>query len=171
MNSILIPDCSHCQYQLFFLETRGLELGEINQIFEKGGITGGVWGSKGGRTTADMHYSSIEPVEPKSDRRSDDVKTDKERLENQRSVMNDRLQISLMKLGTTFRDTDSVNIVLGDVAMRDQTNNSQFLCGRNLTSRPAIRLDQGPIWPRCNLTKSNYLTEPETKMLTVWVYM
>jgi len=40
----------------FFPETRGLELEEIDHIFEKGGITGGVYGSKGGRTTADMHY-------------------------------------------------------------------------------------------------------------------
>ncbi|KAF8134677.1 general substrate transporter [Mycena galopus ATCC 62051] len=37
---------------IFFPETRGLELEAIDTIFEKGGITGGVWGArkKGGRT-------------------------------------------------------------------------------------------------------------------------
>ena len=34
----------------FFPETRGLELEDIDHIFEKGGITGGVWSSPGGRT-------------------------------------------------------------------------------------------------------------------------
>ena len=34
----------------FFPETKGLELEDIDHIFEKGGITGGVWSSKGGRT-------------------------------------------------------------------------------------------------------------------------
>ncbi|KAL0952866.1 hypothetical protein HGRIS_007086 [Hohenbuehelia grisea] len=34
----------------FFPETKGLELEEIDHIFDKGGITGGVWESKGGRT-------------------------------------------------------------------------------------------------------------------------
>ncbi|KAF8464512.1 general substrate transporter [Gautieria morchelliformis] len=35
---------------LFFPETKGLELEDIDHIFEKGGITGGVWGAKGGMT-------------------------------------------------------------------------------------------------------------------------
>ncbi|KAG8215445.1 MFS-type transporter [Butyriboletus roseoflavus] len=35
---------------VFFPETKGLELEDVDHIFEKGGITGGVWGSKGGRT-------------------------------------------------------------------------------------------------------------------------
>lgn len=35
---------------MFFPETKGLELEDIDHIFDKGGITGGVWGSKGGRT-------------------------------------------------------------------------------------------------------------------------
>lgn len=34
----------------FFPETKGLELEDIDHIFEQGGITGGVWGSPGGRT-------------------------------------------------------------------------------------------------------------------------
>ncbi|TDL25436.1 general substrate transporter [Rickenella mellea] len=35
---------------VFFPETKGLELEDIDHLFEKGGITGGVWGSPGGRT-------------------------------------------------------------------------------------------------------------------------
>ncbi|KAA1477574.1 general substrate transporter [Dentipellis sp. KUC8613] len=35
---------------IFFPETKGLELEDVDHIFEKGGITGGVWSSKGGRT-------------------------------------------------------------------------------------------------------------------------
>ncbi|KIJ64328.1 hypothetical protein HYDPIDRAFT_175665 [Hydnomerulius pinastri MD-312] len=35
---------------LFFPETKGLELEDVDHIFEKGGITGGVWGSDGGQT-------------------------------------------------------------------------------------------------------------------------
>lgn len=34
----------------FFPETNGLELEDIDHLFDKGGITGGVWTSKGGRT-------------------------------------------------------------------------------------------------------------------------
>ena len=34
----------------FFPETKGLELEDVDHIFEKGGITGGVWSSPGGRT-------------------------------------------------------------------------------------------------------------------------
>lgn len=34
----------------FFPETSGLQLEDIDHLFEKGGITGGVWGAKGGRT-------------------------------------------------------------------------------------------------------------------------
>ncbi|KAE9399405.1 general substrate transporter [Gymnopus androsaceus JB14] len=64
----------------FFPETRGLELEEIDHIFEKGGITGGVWGSPGGRTTADMHYPPAAAVEPKRGN-SDDLKAEDEKLE------------------------------------------------------------------------------------------
>lgn len=34
----------------FFPETNGLELEDLDYLFVKGGITGGVWSSKGGRT-------------------------------------------------------------------------------------------------------------------------
>lgn len=40
---------------IFFPETKGLELEDIDHIFEKGGITGGVWGSPGGRTVERRH--------------------------------------------------------------------------------------------------------------------
>ncbi|KAF9078288.1 general substrate transporter [Rhodocollybia butyracea] len=64
-------------YFMFFPETRGLQLEEIDHIFEKGGITGGVWGSTGGRTTAGMSYSPAVSVEPKSA----DFKMEGEKLE------------------------------------------------------------------------------------------
>ncbi|CDO71066.1 hypothetical protein BN946_scf184844.g70 [Trametes cinnabarina] len=35
---------------IFFPETKGLELEDVDHIFEMGGITGGVWSSPGGRT-------------------------------------------------------------------------------------------------------------------------
>ncbi|TFK37519.1 general substrate transporter [Crucibulum laeve] len=41
----------------FFPETHSLELEEIDAIFEKGGITGGVWGSPGGRTVEKRRQS------------------------------------------------------------------------------------------------------------------
>ncbi|PIL23206.1 MFS general substrate transporter [Ganoderma sinense ZZ0214-1] len=34
----------------FFPETKGLELEDVDHIFDKGGLTGGVWSSPGGRT-------------------------------------------------------------------------------------------------------------------------
>lgn len=34
----------------FFPETSQLQLEDVDHLFEKGGVTGGVWGSKGGRT-------------------------------------------------------------------------------------------------------------------------
>jgi len=34
----------------FFPETNGLELEDVDHLFDKGGITGGVWTSKGGKT-------------------------------------------------------------------------------------------------------------------------
>ncbi|KAG5650395.1 hypothetical protein H0H81_012385 [Sphagnurus paluster] len=42
----------------FFPETHSLELEEIDAIFEKGGMTGGVWGSPGGRTVTRRHNAS-----------------------------------------------------------------------------------------------------------------
>ncbi|KAA1477575.1 general substrate transporter [Dentipellis sp. KUC8613] len=50
----------------FFPETQGLELEDVDHIFEKGGITGGVWSSPGGRTVlrhrarADVEVMEVE---------------------------------------------------------------------------------------------------------------
>ncbi|KAJ7045300.1 general substrate transporter [Mycena alexandri] len=43
---------------IFFPETKGLELEAIDAIFEKGGITGGVWGARknGGRTVENRRF-------------------------------------------------------------------------------------------------------------------
>ncbi|KAH7908218.1 general substrate transporter [Hygrophoropsis aurantiaca] len=46
---------------VFFPETKGLELEDVDHIFEKGGITGGVWESEGGRTV--MRRRIAEDVE------------------------------------------------------------------------------------------------------------
>lgn len=37
---------------IFFPETANLSLEDVDHLFEKGGITGGVWGAPGGRTVA-----------------------------------------------------------------------------------------------------------------------
>ncbi|EIW74800.1 general substrate transporter [Coniophora puteana RWD-64-598 SS2] len=55
---------------LFFPETKGLELEDIDHIFEKGGITGGVWSSPGGRT---VHRNRIvEDVEVREEKERKD---------------------------------------------------------------------------------------------------
>jgi len=47
---------------LFFPETRGLELEEIDHIFDKGGFTGGVWSSPGGRTVTKNENLAIDHI-------------------------------------------------------------------------------------------------------------
>ncbi|KIJ61255.1 hypothetical protein HYDPIDRAFT_159851 [Hydnomerulius pinastri MD-312] len=53
----------------FFPETKGLELEDVDHIFEKGGITGGVWESKGGitverkRATEDVEVRELKEKE------------------------------------------------------------------------------------------------------------
>lgn len=48
----------------FFPETNGLELEDVDHLFEKGGITGGVWSSPGGRTVRRReHMQQVEDVE------------------------------------------------------------------------------------------------------------
>lgn len=42
----------------FFPETAGLQLEDIDHLFEKGGITGGVLTSKGGRTVQPGYHAS-----------------------------------------------------------------------------------------------------------------
>lgn len=56
----------------FFPETKGLELEDIDHIFEKGGITGGVWSSKGGRTVEKMILAKdVEIMEKEKDSMQD----------------------------------------------------------------------------------------------------
>ena len=55
----------------FFPETKGLELEDVDHIFEKGGITGGVWGSPGGRTIERRRIAR--DVEDAEKREKDDV--------------------------------------------------------------------------------------------------
>ncbi|ETW77683.1 MFS sugar transporter [Heterobasidion irregulare TC 32-1] len=56
----------------FFPETKGLELEDIDYIFEKGGITGGVWSSKGGRTVEKRKLAKdVEIMEKEKDSMQD----------------------------------------------------------------------------------------------------
>jgi len=41
-----------------FSETSGLQLEDIDHLFEKGGITGGVYGAKGGRTVEPGYHAT-----------------------------------------------------------------------------------------------------------------
>ncbi|KIJ53831.1 hypothetical protein M422DRAFT_73963 [Sphaerobolus stellatus SS14] len=50
---------------IFFPETKGLELEEIDHIFEKGGITGGVWNSKKTRRTERLNNDDAIEVDEK----------------------------------------------------------------------------------------------------------
>ncbi|PSS37449.1 hypothetical protein PHLCEN_2v656 [Hermanssonia centrifuga] len=50
---------------LFFPETKGLELEDIDHIFDKGGFTGGVWYSPGGRTVG--RHRVIQDVDVRED--------------------------------------------------------------------------------------------------------
>lgn len=43
----------------FYPETKGIELEDIPLLFVKGGVTGGVFGAKGGRTV-EPHQHAIE---------------------------------------------------------------------------------------------------------------
>ncbi|KAI0821858.1 general substrate transporter [Trametes gibbosa] len=61
---------------VFFPETKGLELEDIDHIFEKGGITGGVWSSPGGITVQRRRTSQdVEDVREK-EKGVDEVRID-----------------------------------------------------------------------------------------------
>ena len=47
----------------FFPETAGLQLEDIDHLFEKGGITGGVFRAKGGRTVTPGYHASHPSLE------------------------------------------------------------------------------------------------------------
>ncbi|KAI0717065.1 general substrate transporter [Earliella scabrosa] len=64
---------------VFFPETEGLELEDVDHIFEKGGITGGVWGSPGGRTVERRRIArDVEDAE-KREKDGVEVKVDESR--------------------------------------------------------------------------------------------
>lgn len=48
---------------MFFPETNQLRLEDIDHLFEKGGITGGVWRSKGGRTVEPGYHARVPNME------------------------------------------------------------------------------------------------------------
>ena len=61
----------------FFPETKGLELEDVDHIFEKGGITGGVWSSPGGRTVERKRIArDVEVAAHKEKDRDVDVRID-----------------------------------------------------------------------------------------------
>jgi hypothetical protein len=47
----------------FFPETNQLQLEDIDHLFEKGGVTGGVFKSKGGRTVEAGYHSRVPNTE------------------------------------------------------------------------------------------------------------
>ena len=48
---------------MFFPETNQLRLEDIDHLFEEGGITGGVWRSKGGRTVEPGYHARVPNME------------------------------------------------------------------------------------------------------------
>lgn len=59
---------------IFFPETKGLELEDVDHIFEKGGITGGVWSSPGGRTVERRRTARDVEVMQEEDEKDVDVR-------------------------------------------------------------------------------------------------
>lgn len=59
---------------IFFPETKGLELEDVDHIFEKGGITGGVWSSPGGRTVERRRTARDVEVMQEEDEKEVDVR-------------------------------------------------------------------------------------------------
>lgn len=49
----------------FYPETQGITLEDIPLLFHKGGITGGVWSSKGGRTVIPGQHAQESHVDEK----------------------------------------------------------------------------------------------------------
>lgn len=70
-----VPCCgAHSIILQFFPETRGLELEAIDHIFEKGGITGGVWESRGRTVVGNPVAEVVEAEMNEKDIRLDDGK-------------------------------------------------------------------------------------------------
>lgn len=57
----------------FFPETNQLQLEDLDHLFEKGGITGGVWGAKGGRTVEGGHHRALITGENEDEKKEFDV--------------------------------------------------------------------------------------------------
>ena len=60
LNAAFIP-----MVYFFYPETKGLELEDIPLLFTKGGITGGVYSSKGGRTVTPGQHAQESRVDEK----------------------------------------------------------------------------------------------------------
>jgi hypothetical protein len=60
LNAVFIP-----MVYFFYPETKGLELEDIPLLFAKGGITGGVYSSKGGRTVMPGQHAQERQVDEK----------------------------------------------------------------------------------------------------------
>lgn len=51
----------------FYPETKGIELEDIPLLFHKGGFTGGVFSSKGGRTVVPNQHAEVRREEGKAE--------------------------------------------------------------------------------------------------------
>lgn len=60
LNAAFIPGV-----YFFYPETKGLELEDIPLLFVKGGVTGGVFTSKGGRTVVPRQYAQERNIDTK----------------------------------------------------------------------------------------------------------
>lgn len=62
LNAAFIP-LVYC----FYPETKGIELEDIPLLFSKGGITGGVFSSKGGRTVMPKQHAQERDLDAKAE--------------------------------------------------------------------------------------------------------
>ena len=60
LNAAFIP-----MVYFFYPETKGIELEDVPLLFSKGGITGGVFSSKGGRTVQPHQHAQEREVDTK----------------------------------------------------------------------------------------------------------
>ena len=63
MNAVFIP-----MVYFFYPETKGIEMEDIPLLFAKGGFTGGVFTSKGGRTVIPRQHATNVQVDSKLQR-------------------------------------------------------------------------------------------------------
>ena len=62
LNAVFIP-----MVYFFYPETKGIELEDIPLLFRKGGFTGGVFTSKGGRTVTPHQHAEVMRAEGKAE--------------------------------------------------------------------------------------------------------